>query len=271
MAEFEYEHAGNTEAQQKEAMAWLLAQSGTPGKAAAGYLAGLLVTQTGTASGSVLVGAGAGVAQNAVLDGASILVNDTQKTLDIFTPNPMGGTPSNEIVVFDNATRTILNVVGTPNAVPTDPTVPGTAVALARLRHAASATTIPTAKIDDLRVLTGVGSSSLTARVTALEADTGWTNISMGSFSGSVVNTVQYRVLRGVLYMRGNVQNFTSGSFVTVGTIPYHPGVTSNFPVSTNSTVSMSVQVDTSGNVKAYCSGGTAAWTSFAGVIFPPA
>jgi hypothetical protein len=269
VAEFEMLHAGGTEVQQKEGLAALLTQSGTPGKAAAGYLYGLLVTQTGTASGSVLIAAGAAVAQNAVLDGASLLVNDTQKTLDIFTPDPMGGTPRNDIVVFDNATRTIHNVVGTPNAVPTDPTVPGTAVALARLRHAASATTIPAAKIDDLRVATGVNTGALAGRVTALEADTGWTNITMGSFPGTVVNTVQYRVLRGVLYMRGNVQSFTSGSYQTVGTIPYHPGITSYFPASSNTTVNMSVSVDTSGNVKAYCSGGTTAYTSFAGVIFP--
>jgi hypothetical protein len=46
--------------------------------------------------------------------------------------------------------------VGTPNAVPTDPSVPATAVPLARLRHAASATTVPASKIDDLREYTSL-------------------------------------------------------------------------------------------------------------------
>jgi hypothetical protein len=169
VAEFEYHNAGNTEAQQKMGLSWLATQSAA-GKAAAGVVAGLLVTQTGTASASVLIAAGAGFAQNANLDGASLMVCDTQKTLDILGANPMGATPRNDIVIFDSATTSIRNVVGTPNAVPSDPTVPGTSVALARLRHAASATTVPAAKIDDLRKFVTIGGLAAVANQTERDA-----------------------------------------------------------------------------------------------------
>lgn len=149
MSVFEYHHAGNSEAQQKAALSYLLNQV-VLGKAAPGVFAGLAVTQTPTASGSVLIGSGAAVTQATTIAGASFMVNDTQLTLDVFTANPVGGLPRNDIVVIDSGTTTIRVIVGTPNAVPTDPTVPTTALALARLRHAASATTIPTAKIDAL-------------------------------------------------------------------------------------------------------------------------
>lgn len=155
MTEFIRDKAASTEVQQKKALAYLFAQAST-GLVTTGVLAGLQVLQTGTAGPNVLINAGAGVSQDTVGNGASMLVNDTQKTLDILTANPMGGTPRNDMVVFDSATTSIRVIVGTPNAVPTDPTVPTTAIPLARLRHAASATTVPTAKIDDLRVFTSV-------------------------------------------------------------------------------------------------------------------
>lgn len=155
MSQFELHNAGNTEAQQKEALAYLLAQSST-GKAATGVLTGLGVAQTTTASGSVVVSAGAGVAQAAVLDGASVLVNDSDLSLDVLTANPMGATPRNDIVVFDAATTSVRAIIGTPSATPTDPTVPTSAIPLARLRNAASATTIPTSAIDDLRTYTSL-------------------------------------------------------------------------------------------------------------------
>jgi hypothetical protein len=160
----ELHNAGNTEAQQKEALAYLLAQS-APGKAATGVLSGLVVSQTATASGSVLVAAGGAVAQAAVLDGASVLVNDSTATLDVFTANPMGSLPRNDVVVFDAATLSVRVVVGTPNATPTDPTVPTSAVKLARLRNAANATTIPTSAIDDLRTYTALMQSQAPAAV----------------------------------------------------------------------------------------------------------
>jgi len=152
--EFQYLDGGNSEVQDMQAEAYLYASSGTTGIAATGVIEGLVVTQTSTASGSVLIAAGACVNQASLGQGASRLINPSQKTLDIFTANPVGGLPRNDIVVFDSVTKLISVIVGTPNATPTDPTVPATAVLLARLRNLASATTIPTAQIDNLIVAT---------------------------------------------------------------------------------------------------------------------
>ena len=152
--EFQYLDGGNSEVQDMQAEAYLYASSGTVGIAATGVIEGLVVTQTSTASGSVLTAAGACINQASLGQGASRLINPSQKTLDIFTANPVGGLPRNDIVVFDSVAKLITAIIGVPNATPTDPTVPATSVALARLRHAASATTIPTAKIDSLIVAT---------------------------------------------------------------------------------------------------------------------
>jgi hypothetical protein len=159
MTQFVRDKAGSSEAEQKKALAYLFAQDST-GLATDGVLTGLAVTQTATASAAVQVAAGSAVVQDSVGNGASFIVNDSAiATLDVLTANPMGGVPRNDIVVFDAATISsgsggVRAIIGTPNASPTDPTVPATAVPLARLRHAASATTIPSAKIDDLRVYT---------------------------------------------------------------------------------------------------------------------
>ena len=161
MSEFEWQHAGNTEAQQKLGASYLFEQA-TTGTASTGVLKGLTVAQTATASGSVLVAVGAGVVQASGLVGASLLVNDTQKTLDIFTSNPVGGLPRNDIVVFDRAVG-IRSITGSANAVPSDPTIPTDVIPLARLRHAASASTIPTSKIDSLIVTTSVAGTRLSA------------------------------------------------------------------------------------------------------------
>jgi len=152
--EFQYLDGGNSEVQDMQAEAYLYASSGTTGIAATGCITGLGVYQTTTASGSVDITVGACLNQASLGQGASRLINPSQKTLDIFTANPVGGLPRNDIVVFDSVTKLIAAIIGTPNATPTDPTVPATSVALARLRNLASATTIPTAQIDDLRVFT---------------------------------------------------------------------------------------------------------------------
>ena len=152
--EFQYLDGGNSEVQDMQAEAFLYASSGTTGIAASGVIEGLVVTQTGTASGSVLIAAGACVNQASLGQGASRLINPSSKTLDIFTANPVGGLPRNDIVVFDSVTKLIAVIVGTPNATPTDPTVPATSVKLARLRNLASATAIDTAHIDTLIVAT---------------------------------------------------------------------------------------------------------------------
>lgn len=160
MTQFIRDKAAATEAQQKMALSFLFAQDSI-GLASDGVLTGLGVFQTTTASASVTVTKGAGVAQDSALNGASLLVNDTDITLDVLTANPVGGLPRNDLVVFDASTISggsggVRVLVGTPNASPTDPTVPATAIPLARLRHAASATTVPTAKIDSLRVKTSL-------------------------------------------------------------------------------------------------------------------
>lgn len=153
ISEFELDNSGNSEAQQKQATSYLFPQSAL-GVAADGVLTGLVVTQNTTADVNVRIDAGAAVVQNARTDGASLLVCDTIKTLNVLTGNPVGGLPRYDLVVFDSVTAAITVIVGTPNASPSDPTVPATALALARLRHGASAVTIPTANIDDLRKYT---------------------------------------------------------------------------------------------------------------------
>jgi len=177
MAEFVYDGAGNSEVQQREALSHLFMPSGSVTRP--GVVDGLQVYQTLTASGSVLIFAGAALVQSSVLDGAHLLVSDTDLTLDIFTANPMGGLPRNDIIVFDSVTATLAVIVGTPLATPSDPTVPATALALARLRHAASATTIPNAKIDAIGVTTGLRGTSIpvanAAALTALIAFDGMT------------------------------------------------------------------------------------------------
>lgn len=153
MAEFGILDQGGSEAEFRQALAYFFAQEST-GLAATGVIAGLAVSQTTTASGSVLIAAGMGVSQDSVLHGVAPLVNNTTKTLDVLTDNPADSNPRNDIVVFDSDSNEIEVVTGTPNAVPTDPTVPDTAIPLARLRIAGSATTIPSANIDDLREFT---------------------------------------------------------------------------------------------------------------------
>jgi hypothetical protein len=158
MAEFQYLGQGNSEAQDKLATSFLLAQS-LPGFALTGVLAGGSVQQTTTASGSVVITAGADVVQGSALAGSSILVNDTSKTLDVFTTSPVGGLPRNDLVVFDSVTRTLRVIVGVPNASPSDPSFPATVCVHARLRHQAGATAIPGGRIDDLRKYTTAGTA----------------------------------------------------------------------------------------------------------------
>lgn len=157
MAQFEILGGGNSEGQFQQVLSYLFAPAST-GLAKTGVLDGLAVSQTGTPSGSVSVAAGAGVAQDVVGSGATFMANSSAYVLDVFTANPVGTLPRNDIVVMDAATlpNAIRVVTGTPNATPTDPTIPSTSVPLSRLRHAANATTIPTAKIDDLRFITSL-------------------------------------------------------------------------------------------------------------------
>jgi hypothetical protein len=227
VSEFQYLDGGNTEAQDRLASSYLFAQD-SAGLATDGVLSGLAVAQTTTASASVTIAAGACAVQDSVLSGVALLVNDSQKTLDVLGANPMGGTPRNDLVVFDAATVSggtggLRVIVGTPNAVPADPSVPATAVKLARIRNLASATTVPAAQIDDLRSYTSLfgarvqGKRSYWASYTTGNTDaSGYVTVTHGAgFTPSVVN-----VTAAVTTYASNhadailtVDSFTSTSF----------------------------------------------------------
>ena len=234
MAEFEYLRAGNSEATEKKALNALF-------DPASGVLSGLVVTQTSTASGSVLITSGSALVHPSAVS-ASLLGNDTSKTLDVFTANPVGGLPRNDIVEFDQITATIIVHVGVPNATPTDPTVPATSVALARLRHLASATTIPTAQIDDLIVPTYL-------RGVVPPDDTGWIN-DTPSANWTVTSQVQHRRLNGVVWLRGIISRTTGGDGIITLPAGFRPiGQNPVIPVATTSATPMKVTVNASGLV----------------------
>ena len=155
MTVFRVGKQGMTESQFRQFLTQIFVL-GAAGNARNGVLGGtgLGVTQTATASTSVQVDVGMAVMQASNLAGAYPMGNDTLTSVNVLGPNPVGGTPRNDIVVIDSVTESLRVLTGTPNASPTDPTVPDTAVALARLRHSAGAVNVPSAAIDDLRVWT---------------------------------------------------------------------------------------------------------------------
>lgn len=180
---------------------YLYKQTSTYGVAVSGVLAGLAVTQTATASASVTVAYGAGVVDFG--SGATPLLSNSPWSLDVLSANPVGGTPRNDIVIFDSATtdNTAGNgglrvLIGVPNAAPTDPTVPNTAIPLARIRHLAGggdgSGAITTARIDDLRVMTSVAVGDLPARVPFATAAGGGvinTTVAVDALSGPYPQT----------------------------------------------------------------------------------
>lgn len=168
MVEFKAATTGETEAQWRQFLSYLFA-GGIPGIATTGILAGLSVSQTTPASTGVLVASGAAVVQDTVTNGVSPLISNAAKTPDILVANPVGAVPRNDIVVFDSVTASIRSLTGVPNVAPGDPTVPATAVPLARLRHAANATTVPAAVIDQWG-LTGAGVRGDSGRILGVYA-----------------------------------------------------------------------------------------------------
>jgi hypothetical protein len=216
MTWFEYHNAGNSEAQQMQATSFLFTQAST-GKAATGVLVGLGVTQTATASGSVVVGAGSGVVQAATLDGASLVGDVQDTTLDVLVASPMGSVPRNDIVIADRATGSIRVLIGSPNVTPADPTVPSSALPLARIRNAANATTVPSSAIDDLRVTTTLNVpppptptwTSFTPTWAA--AGTGLA-IGSGSLTGRYLDVAKVRHVH-IELSRGSDSNFGSGDY----------------------------------------------------------
>jgi hypothetical protein len=257
---------GMTEPEFKQIYSYLFAPAGAT--ATTGVLSGLAVAQTTTASGSVTIAVGAGVVQDALVSGATPVVNNASVTLDVFTANPMSGVsnPRNDIVVFNPLTESIQTVVGTPNAAPTDPTVATTSLKLARLRHAANATTIPTAKIDDLRVFTGVQ---------GYQTDTGWKNISItGSGFSTPSGNQPWQVRQigagttGVVYFRGALANSTYADTLTVATLPAGitlPVTVHALALTVNATARSAAWVNTSGGVALYASAATTAFYTISG------
>lgn len=153
MPEFKVARSGEAEGEFRQFLAYLFSGPGV--------VSGLSVAQTASASASVTISAGLANVVRSTLAGSEPLINNATKTLDVLTANPLGGTPRNDIIVFDADTSTIRAILGDPNAVPTDPTVPASAIALARLRHiTANAGTIPSSAIDDLRTFTGLTSGT---------------------------------------------------------------------------------------------------------------
>ena len=208
--EFVAGQTGEEEGEWRQFLAYLFAQAST-GIATTGVLAGLGVTQTATASKSVNIDAGAAVVQASRLNGAKPLVANTAKPLDVLTANPVGSLPRNDLVVFDAATGTRRAIIGTPNAVPTDPAVPALAVRLARLRHAANATTIPTSAIDDLRVMTALAPAKV--------SDTGWVGADVQARPGWSVTYVRYRIRNGLCELQVRVSNTTTIPASSTGNI----------------------------------------------------
>lgn len=199
----EYHNAGNSEAQQKQALAAMFAQSATPGIAKSGVLFGLVVSQTPTASGSVQISPGAGVVQGSLTAGASLLTGP-DPTIDVLTANPVGSLPRYDIVAFDSVTAKVVVYVGTPNATPTDPTVPNTALKLARIRNAANATTIPNGSIDKI--------STATSLLVPTPDDTGWVNPGFTAASGfTIANQLARRIGQQVYLQLGMTSNISIG------------------------------------------------------------
>jgi hypothetical protein len=112
--------------------------------------------------------------------------------------------------------------------------------------------------------------TSLGARLDALEADTGWIPLSTSGFAGTIVDPVAYRRVGSVVYMRGNVRSFTSGTFLTLCTLPVgaRPSVQCNYGVSSNTSSAMVWSVDTAGAVTVWCEFTTSAYTGLAGIQF---
>ena len=258
----EYHNAGNTEANEKQGLAALFAEA-SPGIAKTGVLTGLGVSQTATASGSVQVGQGSGVVQGSLTAGASVL-SDPAPTLDVLTANPVGALPRNDIVVFDGVTAAVKVLVGTANATPTDPTVPNTALKLARLRHAANAPSILASKIDDLRVFTSLRPPTAPAFTsTGFSFAPGVSAVGAG-FMWRVLPTTSEVEFYGGLAVSAA---FTAGG-VKIGTLPVgvrparYTYLAAPCAYSTASGGTARVEFDTDGSIMIY-TGSSTQWVRF--------
>lgn len=227
MAEWIGLRAGEQEKEFRQLFAYLLEQSGT-GQVKPGVLPGpsparLQVQQTTTASSSVQVIWGVAVVQDVRTDGVVPLVSNSTKTINVLGPNPMGALPRNDLVVFDAVVGAIVVVTGTPNASPADPVPTNSHLKLARIRHAANATTVPSSAIDDLRTYTRMNVA--VPDVT----DSDWVNISVASGkAGQSGSNPQVRKVGNQVFTRWGWSSTgltTPGASVVAGTVPtgYRP------------------------------------------------
>ena len=249
MAAFKPWAAGMSEAQLRQWLAYLFEQTSI-GKAKTGVVAGLAVSATSpSASGSVVVGAGAGVVQPSTGGGAFPLVEPSDETVDVFTANPMQfvNNPRNDVVVLDQTTGLVQVLTGAPNAVPSDPAIPATALPLARLRHAANATTIPAGNIDDLRTYVGPFANS-----------TPWIDLPK---PGGVTGTLKYRLRGNMVDVAVDVTGTFATGFTavsTTGALPAAARPTITPPRSVayvgSGTTMGSVEVLTTGTINVQCS-----------------
>jgi hypothetical protein len=206
-----------TEAQFRQWLAYQFQQSST-GVATTGVLAGLGVTATTpSASGSVVVGKGAAMCQPS--SQAFPLVEPADETFDVFTANPMQfvNNPRNDVIVLDQVTGLVTNLVGTPNAVPSsgEQSVPVTAVPLARLRHTANATSIPAANIDDLRVYVGLFQGSWQSYTPVLKNSTTGATLASSAGTGRWIRIGKTVIAKGSIT---STSATTGGCMVTLPT-----------------------------------------------------
>jgi hypothetical protein len=213
--------------------------------------------------------------QDSVLSGVAMLVNDSQKTLDVLTANPMGGTPRNDLVVFDSATVSggtggLRVIVGVPNTVPSYPTCPATAIRLFGIRNLASATTVPTSALEDLRTPTSLfGVLSLAT----IDNDSGWQTATLNAgWSNASGYTTQYRRKNGRVEVRGMVVR-GSGASTAFFTLPtgYRPSTTvilGSFLTSPVGGASYDLFCDTTGAV-GFASSGYVSGTTATGAAHP--
>ena len=237
MTEFKAAAAGESEAQFRQFLAWLFAQT-SPGFASTGVLGGLGVAQTSTASASVVVGKGAAVVQASLTGGAIPLISNADKTIDVLTASPMGALARNDLVIFNADTAAIEVVVGTPNASPTDPPVTANHIKLARIRNAANATSITNASIDTLSAPTTLAGTGMRIvansternalpkyvglkvyRVSALREETwdgtGWFTFTYGEQSATVNGSGDFSINTGLSQiLTSTVENANGGAGV---------------------------------------------------------
>ena len=154
---------GEQDAEFRQLWSYFYAQVST-GKARTGVFTGCVVSATSPSpSGSVVIGTGLAVCQPTTAGGAFPFLVSVAETVDVFTANPMQfvSNPRIDIVGIDQTTGNSSVLVGTPNALPSPPTVPSTFVPLAQLTHAAGATTIPSSAIADLRQSVGLAGATV--------------------------------------------------------------------------------------------------------------